>query len=59
MSDLHSKDAAPRRQRSYSDVDQNDDDMEFLRRAFARARATLNELASNLSLLKCCLRLLH
>lgn len=46
MTDLHSKEAAPsRRQRSYSEADQVDD-MEFLRRAFARARATLNELAS-------------
>lgn len=47
MTDLHSKEAAPScRQRSYSDVDQAEDDLEFLRRAFARARATLNELAS-------------
>lgn len=43
MTDFHSKEAAPsRRQRSYSEADQVDD-MEFLRRAFARARATLNE----------------
>jgi sentrin-specific protease 1 len=55
MADLHTKEALPsRRQRSYSDVDQVEDEMEFLRRAFDRARATLNELMSTLLPLTCC-----
>jgi hypothetical protein len=55
MADLHTREALPaRRQRSYSDVDQVEDEMEFLRRALNRARATLNELMSTLlSLARC------